>query len=126
MEDREIPTVRQNLQRISDELKLLTNVDLVEAKWTTKRKIWTVLFAGVSLLAEQNEELIRLSEGKEVTMKQQRLSNETREMKVETENIYRTRFMREVIKGLALLNWPRAIEAFTDPLDDLLYERNGE
>ena len=40
----------------------------------------------------------------------------------ESESIYRTSFIRVVIDGLIMIRWPPATAAFSDPLNDLLFD----
>ena len=118
-----IPKLRQQLSRLSDELVNLTSSDLEDLKWPIRRRIMSVLLDQSQPLSSFNEQLVSLCEAHEVESIAARTNNLPREERKEAEMIFRSQFMRIICHALERLRWPKAIEAFADPLQDLLHDK---
>ena len=115
--------LRQTLAYISDDLRNLTQLDLQESKWPIRKRVFLVLFSMCRSLVEFNEELSRMVERREEEVGEQRAHNLPREQRKESEMYFRAQFMREVCNGLESIRWPPALEAFADPLVDLMNDK---
>ena len=115
--------LRQTLAYMSDDLRNLTQLDLQESKWPIRKRIFLVLFSMCRSLVEFNEELSRMVERREEEVGEQRAHNLPREQRKESEMYFRAQFMRVVCNGLESIRWPPALEAFADPLVDLMNDK---
>lgn len=115
----ELNSLRSQLQHACPDLRNLTNIELEEGKWLTKKKVFINLIAGSRSLQDQNEELIDLNEERNAESALQKSQAVSREIRLESETVFRTKFMRIVLSGLSRLKWPPSQEAFSDPLDSL-------
>ena len=118
--------LRRMLRQLSPDLQQLTVKEVVEMKWVLKRRVILSLFGNASTLTEPLDELHYLCEERQKEMGiEKRLANGamTVDERKEAEMLHRTRFLRIVITGLQRVRWPPALEAFSDPLEDLMNDR---
>lgn len=122
MENRiECATLRQALQQVNAELQYLTNDDVQQCKFKTRQKIFSTLFSMLDAqLGEINVKIQHLQDVRELELKRQRLGDVTRDVKVESEMVFRSRFCSIVLQGLETLRWPPTLEPFANPLNDLI------
>jgi hypothetical protein len=66
---------------------------------------------------------MRMAEMREEEVNEQRIENLPREQRKESEMYYRAQFVRVVVNGLESIRWPPALEAFADPLVDLMNDK---
>lgn len=118
----EVTLLRSSLQHACSELRNLTDAELLEAKWLTKKKVFQQLLAAAPCLHEHNEDLIDLNEQRCEESADQKRNGASKEERIESESAFRTKFMRIVLAGLTALKWPPSQEAFSDPLDALFNE----
>lgn len=118
-------SLRFKLMAVFPALQNVTLNDLDDMKWNVKQQIFSNLFGSSVLLEEFSNELHLLLESKDLQYGIWRRSREvSREEKMEYERNFRTEYMRSVLKGLVQVKWPPALQAFSDPIDDLLHDRN--
>ena len=115
----EVTALRSALQHACSELGNLTNVELTEGKWPTKKKVFEQLIAKSPSLVDQHEELNNLIDDRNSEYSRQKRDGVSRDERIESESQFRTKFMRIVLDGLQRVRWPPAQEAFSDPLDAL-------
>ncbi len=115
----ELNSLRSHLQHACPDLRNLTNGELEECKWLTKKKVFVNLLASSRLLQDHNEQLVDLNEERNSESSLMKRENTSREIRLESETVYRTNFMRIVLSALTRLKWPPSLEAFADPLDSL-------
>jgi len=115
----ELQSLRSQLQHACPDLKNLTNVELEESKWVTKKKVFSNLISCCRLLEEQNEALVDLHEERNAESSFMKREGTSRDVRLESETVYRTKFMRIILSALMRLRWPPSQEAFSDPLDSL-------
>lgn len=118
-------SLRFKLMAAFPALQNITLNDLDNMKWNMKQQIFSNLFDSSVLLEEFSNELHLLLESKDLQYGIWRRSREvSREEKMEYERKFRTEYMRAVLKGLVQVKWPPALQAFSDPIDDLLHDQN--
>jgi hypothetical protein len=110
----EITLLRSQLQNVSEDLQSLTNADIIQMKWSIRKRILTSLLAQSPTLRDQSEELEELLEKRSIVLNEQRKttasSNDSnREARIESEKTFRTTFMRIVLAALTMLQWPPGI-----------------
>ena len=115
----ELNSLRSHLQHACPDLRNLTNGELEECKWLTKKKVFVNLLASSRLLQDHHEQLVDLNEERNAESSLMKRENTSREIRLESETVYRTKFMRIVLSALTRLKWPPSLEAFADPLDSL-------
>ena len=121
----EISSLRSLLQHTCNDLQNLTNADLQEGKWLTKRNVLQNIISSSPSLSNENDELVDLTEERNRESSIQKKGGSSREVRIEAETEYRTKFMRIVLGGLTRLRWPPSLEAFSDPMDALLHDNSS-
>ena len=118
------PTVLRShlVYHLGGELSNITVADLEECKWNVKKTIFLSLISHSAALKDIKESIDRIQEHRSRELKQLKLSNAVREERIESEKIYRSRFMRCVVMGLEKLEFPPAIAPFADLATDLFEE----
>jgi hypothetical protein len=116
-------SLRQALSRLSEDLQNLTVTDLTECKWPIRRRIFIALFDRSPSLREFNEDLVLMMAEREEEVSEQRAQNLAREQRKESEMYFRAQLVRVVCNGLESIRWPPALEAFADPLVDLMNDK---
>ncbi len=124
MTDLNNPTVLRShlVYHVGGELSNITVADLEECKWSVKKIIFLNLISKSPPLNDIKESLDRIQEHRSRELKQLKLSQAVREERVESEKIYRSRFIRCVVMGLEKLEFPPAIAPFADLATDLFEE----
>ncbi len=113
----EIHVLRTRLQNECSDLRLLTDAELIECKWVTKRKVFVGLLSVSPSLNEQHEELLDILEKRNVDSNKNKAAPVDRAVRSEEEMNHRTKFLRVVLSALTKLRWPPTLEAFSDPID---------
>lgn len=119
-----LSSLKLKLQAISSELSNLTIRDLDELKWMQKQIIISKLFHSSKFLnyfATELDDIDLERQSRLCEIKQQRLSeNDLKLKKREVESMFRTSYMRVFLKGLEKQRWPPSLEAFSDPLSEIM------
>ncbi len=126
----DVKALRSQIQYICSDLHSLTLGDLLDCKWPIVKRVIVSLMIRCPSLRECNEKLDLLLESREIEMNNRRQAltqnffNMDRNERMENEKEFRTKFMNIVLDGLTLLRWPPALEAFADPTNALLSDKN--
>jgi len=99
-------------------LQNITLKDLDELKWSTKRIIILSLINSAPGLREKTEIFDDLIDRRSSQLRKPENSN--REIRADSERMFRTAFIRAYLDILQERKWPLALEAFSDPLPLLL------
>jgi hypothetical protein len=120
-------SLRRVLRQLSPDFQQLTVKEVGEMKWSLKKRIMLALFSTAAALSAQFEDLDLLCESrrKEMTNEKRAVANNTisADERKESEMLHRTKFLRIIITGLQRMRWPPSLEAFSDPLEDLMNDR---
>lgn len=119
-----VPMLRQRLASVCSELRFLTNADLEAPSSKTKRTCFDALFLMLeSRLAEENVDLARLREARDMELKRHRLGGlggeDEKLARKESELTHRSRHTALILRGLEKLHWPPTRVAFANVNSDL-------
>jgi hypothetical protein len=115
-----LASVKSRLLLLSSDLANLTISDLEALKWSQKQKIVFNLFENSSFCSEFFPELVDLQEKKSHDLSKMKKEMKESNSRIEIESDYRTSAMRILLKALERYSWPPTMEAFSDPLNDLM------
>ena len=108
----------------------LTDSDLTELKWPTVKRIFALLIEQHegSELCEQRTALAGLLFERNSVLSDRRngkgRGQNSKEQRSDEDSAFRTTFYRIVVDALTVLQWPPAMEAFSDPLGALLCDNS--
>lgn len=94
--------------------------DLEQLQWSTKQKLLINIFEQLHLLADQFNDMTILIDERNLKLSEMKSALIDKEKRIEVERDFRTNFLRHALKGLERLRWPKSLEAFADPLKDLM------
>lgn len=119
-------SLRLRLKTAFNALHSVTIADLQDLKWSLRQQIFLNIFANATLLADPYETMLTLQEKRDAQFARWKSSGATitKETKMEYEMEFRTGFMSAVLKGLERIRWPPSMEAFSDPMNDLLHAKD--
>lgn len=106
-------------------LSNLTAAALAEGKWITNKQVLLALFAAAPLLQEHHNALLDLQEARNEEVAALKSAGAAKDVRLEAEQRFRTSFLRIAAEGLTVLRWPRATEAFADPVALLFSEQTA-
>ena len=95
---------------------------LKKLEWGLRKKCFLLLFSNSKSFSEHHEKLMHLMEIRKKQVNSEKRAGLDISPNSESESIYRTSFIRVVIDGLIMIRWPPATAAFSDPLNDLLFD----
>ena len=93
-----------------------------KCEWGLRKKCFLLLYSNSKSLSEHHEKLVHLMEIRKKQVNSEKRAGLDVSSNSESETGYRTAFLRVVIGGLEMMRWPGATAAFSDPLNDLLFD----
>lgn len=122
-----LSNLKLKLKYFHNEFQNLTVDDLIQLKWNQKQKLLIIFIERSMYLQEYQTELTDLLERKnrKISKWKEAIASSASPQdknsgKVEIEANFRTDLMRLFVHGLEKLQWKRCLEAFSDPLGDLM------
>lgn len=122
--DRDLLRLKLILNQHCTELQNLTISDLQDLKWLTKQKLILSLVSKSPLFTDQCEEIERILEQRNKDVLLLKSKNVSREQKMENDTVYRTCILRVLLNCAEILKWPKALEAFSNPLQDIMTDNS--